>query len=68
VVSIFKPTAAHQLNENTNLFGNAQLQIDLKSHAVVEAAAVLQESGPACKTQARKKPSRARSPSARKMV
>ena len=63
-----KLAASRLLNENTNLFGNAQLQIDLKPHAAVEAAAVLQESGPAYKTQARKKPSRARSPSARKVV
>ena len=63
-----KLAASRLLNENTNLFGNAQLQIDLKLNTEVEAATVLQESGPAYKTQARKKPSRACSPNARKVV
>ena len=63
-----KLAASRLLSENTNLFGNAQLQIELKPHAAVEAAAVLQESGPAYKTQARKKPSRAHSLRARNVV
>ena len=56
-----KMAASRLLNENTNLFGHAQLQIDLKPHAAVDAAAVLQEIGPAYRTQARKKSKRIRS-------
>jgi hypothetical protein len=34
------------MNENTSLFSNAQIQIELKPHAAVETAFVLNESGP----------------------
>ena len=39
-----KLAATRLLNENTSLFTNAQLQIELKPHAAVEAALVLNES------------------------
>jgi modification methylase len=39
-----KMAASRLMNENTNLFGNAQLQIELKPHAAAEAASVLNES------------------------
>jgi len=63
-----KLAASRLLNENTNLFGNAQLQIDLKPHVAVEPVAVLQETGPAYKTQARKKSSRTRALNVRKAI
>ena len=60
--------ASRLLNENTNLFGNARLQIELKPHVTVEAVTLLQETGLAYKTKAGKQPSRPRSPCARKVV
>src|SRR5437016_6149332 len=36
-----KQAASRLLNENTSLFGNAQLQIELKPHTAVEAVAAL---------------------------
>lgn len=56
-----KMAASRLMNENTTLFGNAQLQIELKPHASVEAVAALQEAPPSYKTRPLKKPSRARS-------
>jgi DNA modification methylase len=44
-----KMSASRLLNENTSLFGNAQLQIELKPHPAVEIASVLNESGPGYK-------------------
>ena len=55
-----KMAASRLLNENTNLFGNAQLQIDLKPYAAAEVAATFNEQAPPYKTRARKKPSRSR--------
>ncbi len=40
-----KMAATRLMNENTSLFSNAQLQIELKPHAAVETAFVLNESG-----------------------
>jgi site-specific DNA-methyltransferase (adenine-specific) len=40
-----KLAASRLMNENTSLFGNAQLQIELKPHSVAETASVLNESG-----------------------
>ena len=53
--------ASRLLNENTNLFGNAQLQIELKPHPAVERVEVLQETAPAYKTRVRRKLGRIRS-------
>ena len=50
-----KQAASRLMNENTSLFGNAQLQIELKPHTAVEAVAALQETAPAYKTRSRKK-------------
>lgn len=41
-----KMAATRLMNENTSLFSNAQLQIELKPHAAVEPAFVLNESWP----------------------
>jgi DNA modification methylase len=38
-----KQAASRLMNENTSLFGNAQLQIELKPHTSVDAVAMLQE-------------------------
>ena len=54
-----KQAASRLMNENTSLFGNAQLQIELKPHTAVEAVAALQETPPAYKTRSRKKTARA---------
>jgi DNA modification methylase len=40
-----KMAASRLMDENTSLFGNAQLQIELKPHTAVEAASILNESG-----------------------
>ncbi|HEU0011977.1 MAG TPA: site-specific DNA-methyltransferase [Verrucomicrobiae bacterium] len=56
-----KLAASRLLNENTNLFGHAQLQIDLKPHLAVETVAALQETAPPCKTRTRRKSVRNRS-------
>lgn len=56
-----KMAASRLMNESTSLFGNAQLQIELKPHSAVEAAATLKEAPPAYKTRPRKKASRDRS-------
>ena len=53
--------ASRLMNENTSLFGNAQIQIELKPHKAVEAVGALQETAPAYKTRVRKKASRNRS-------
>ena len=55
-----KQAASRLMNENTSLFGNAQLQIELKPHTAVEAVGALQETPPVYKTRARKKTLRAR--------
>ena len=55
-----KMAASRLLNENTNLFGHAQLQIDLKPHAVAEGIAVLREESPVHITRKRKKMSTVR--------
>ena len=47
--------ASRLMNENTSLFGNAQLQIELKPHTAVEAVVALQETSPAYKARGRKK-------------
>jgi site-specific DNA-methyltransferase (adenine-specific) len=57
-----KMSASRLMNENTSLFGNAQLQIELKLHTAVEAVATFQETVPAYKTHARKKSSRSLRP------
>ena len=41
--------ASRLLNENTNLFGNAQLQIDLKPQSAAGTLSILQEAGSAYK-------------------
>ena len=56
-----KQAASRLMNENTSLFGNAQLQIELKPHTSVEAVAVLQETALVYKPRARKKAARGRS-------
>ena len=50
-----KMGASRLMNETGSLFGKAQLQIDLKSNAVVEDAFVLREKSPAYKVRRRKK-------------
>ena len=40
-----KQAASRLMNENTPLFGNAKLQIELKPHAAVVAVSILNESG-----------------------
>src|SRR6266540_4371238 len=56
-----KQAASRLMNENTSLFGHAQLQIDLKPHLAVETVAALQETAPPCKTPTRRKSVRNRS-------
>ena len=55
-----KMSASRLMNENTSLFGNSKLQIELKPHIAVEAVAALQETPPTYKARARKKSSRVR--------
>ena len=55
-----KQAASRLTNENTSLFGNAQLQIELKPHAAVEAVAILAEAPPPYKTRAQNRPSQKR--------
>ena len=40
-----KMAASRLMNENMSLFGHSQLQIEMKPHAAVEAASVINESG-----------------------
>jgi hypothetical protein len=61
-----KQAASRLLNENTNLFGHAQLQIQLKPHAAVEGVAAFQESAPPYETQPCEKSARPRSLNIRK--
>src|SRR5204863_1638583 len=56
-----KQAASRLLNENTSLFGNAQLQIELKPHTAVEAVAALKETPRPDKTRRRERPERRRS-------
>jgi site-specific DNA-methyltransferase (adenine-specific) len=54
-----KQAASRLLNENTSLFGNAKLQIELKPHTAVEAVAAMQETAPAYQSRrVRKRPRR----------
>jgi DNA modification methylase len=53
-----KLAASRLLNENTSLFGNSQLQIELKPHAAIESALTLREQSPAYKANADQKNSR----------
>src|SRR5947209_11718335 len=53
--------ASRLMNENTSLFGNSKLQIELKPHTAVESVAVLEETAQAYRTGPRKKRSRGRS-------
>src|SRR5437016_7249153 len=55
-----KMAASRLMNENTSLFGNAQLQIELKPHTAVETVAVLEESPRPYKTRRRERPERRR--------
>lgn len=50
-----KMAASRLMNENTSLFGNSQLQIELKPHAAVESTLVLHEKPTAYKTRTGKK-------------
>jgi len=50
-----KMAASRLMNENTSLFGSANLQIELKPHTALEATAALRESPPAYKVRQRKK-------------
>ena len=56
-----KQAASRLMNENTSLFGNAKLQIELKPHTAVEGVVALHETAAPYKTRARKKTPRARS-------
>jgi modification methylase len=59
-----KQAASRLMNENTSLFGNAKLQIELKPHAAVETVQTvpaLRETPLAYKTRARTKTARNRS-------
>lgn len=56
-----KLAASRLMDENSSLFGNAQLQIELKPHTAVGSVAVLQETSPAYKARRRKKAARNRS-------
>jgi hypothetical protein len=38
------------MNENTSLFGQQRLDIELKPHVALGASSVLNESGPGCST------------------
>lgn len=53
-----KQAASRLMNENTSLFGNTQLQIDLKPHKAAGEGAVLKETAMAYKARLRKKISR----------
>ena len=44
------------MNENASLFGNSQLQIELRPHTAVEAVAALQETPRPYKTRRREQP------------
>ena len=56
-----KMAASRLMNENTSLFGNAQLQIELKPHTAVETVSVLNESGSEYKaTRTAKRPAATR--------
>ncbi len=50
-----KMAASRLMNENTSLFGNAQLQIELKPHTAVGAVAAFQETAPPYNARARKR-------------
>jgi len=50
-----KLAASRLMSENTSLFSNAQLQIELKPHIAVETVAALQEAPPTYKAKTRKK-------------
>jgi len=50
-----KLAASRLMNENTSLFSNAKLQIELKPHTAVATVAALQERATAYKAAARKK-------------
>jgi len=56
-----KQAASRLMNENTSLFGNSKLQIELKPNAAIEAVPELRETPPAYKTRARTKTARNRS-------
>jgi len=56
-----KQAASRLMNENTSLFGNAKLQIELKPHRAIDTAATLQETPLAYKSRGGRKTSRARS-------
>jgi len=56
-----KQAASRLMNENTPLFGNAKLQIELKPNAAIEAVPELREKPPGYKTRARAKTARNRS-------
>ena len=56
-----KQAASRLMNENTSLFGNSKLQIELKPHTAVETAAALHETPPCYRTRAGRKRSRSRS-------
>ena len=56
-----KQAASRLMNENTSLFGNAKLQIELKPHTAVETVAALQETPPGYRSLTRKKRVRDRS-------
>jgi site-specific DNA-methyltransferase (adenine-specific) len=56
-----KQAASRLMNENTSLFSNAKLQIELKPHAAVETVPALRETPPAYRTRARTKTARNRS-------
>lgn len=55
-----KMAASRLMNENTSLFGNAQLQIELKPHTTIESRVTLHEHPMAYKTRGRRKTLRAR--------
>jgi site-specific DNA-methyltransferase (adenine-specific) len=55
-----KQAASRLLNENTNLFGNAQLQIDLKPTVADEIVATFKEESPRYRARAHKRPRRSR--------
>ena len=56
-----KLAASRLMNENTSLFGNSKLQIELKPHTAVETAAALHETPPSYRSRAGRKRSRSRS-------
>jgi site-specific DNA-methyltransferase (adenine-specific) len=55
-----KMAASRLMNENTSLFGNAHLQIELKPHTASEAVAALNEKAAPHKGHTRPEPSRVR--------